>query len=293
MPQSPASTNAANGTASAPRTGGFLRTLDQLDDLQPGEFVECHACHEVYDRADLRTLDITEREHIKCPCGKSGFILRGTNRHHSIAGRRPMLSGTFYPSASELRDYGNRLGLDGIDRLTIEAIDSFPDGWDMTYEDIAAKAGVKVGRVKATLKKLREYDGGALIESEWRYFKRSRRGVIYDLTPLWNALAATVAEDTDARETSDSVVTTGEIDPKTTGEIDPYRPLDVLAFRDLSSNEGERMRSQERNAHVSSHSSKPNFNNGSREGEASTHSAVETFEDVVAEARDRRRRAAA
>lgn len=221
-----------NGTASHIESrSGLLRTVDELWDLRPGEYVQCHdpACGAEYGQHDVYTLDVSDREHVRCVCGKSGFMLRGSKRNQSVAERRPMLSGTFYPSASELRDYGHCLGLDGIDRLTIEAIDSFPSNWDVTYEDIAVKAGIKVGRVKATLKKLREHEGGALIESEWCYFAGRRRGAIYDLTPLWNALAAQAAKDAEERETQDSAVTTGDIRPKTTGEIGPYlKPLEPL-----------------------------------------------------------------
>ena len=246
--------NVIDRTTSGERKGGWIRSADQLDDLRPGEFLRCHSCREEFDRHDAYRLDLTDREHMRCPCGKSGFILGGSKRNQSIAGRRPMLSGLFYPSAMELRTYGKQLGLDGIDRLVVEAIDDFPADWDLTYELIAGKADIKPRRVKDVLKKLRDKK---LIESEHVYFNGNRTGARYNLEPLWNALAEMAAANVNERETDDSVVTTGVERPKTTG-VERPNPLDVLSSRDLSSKERERAGSQERNPRVSSlASSKP------------------------------------
>ena len=228
------SLNTTRGDIASARTRGLIRTFEAIWDMQADQFIECAHCGERFDRLDANRLDISDREDVRCECGRSGFVLRGGAAARSVKQRRPELSGTFYPSASELRTYLTELGLDGIDRLVIEAIDDFPEGWDLTYEKIGKAAAIGPDRVKARIKKLREKK---LIGSEIRYFDGKRCGVMYNLQPLWQELARVVAAAGDPQEPQASEVavldvTTGEKPLKTTGDKTLYQ-LESLSTREL------------------------------------------------------------
>lgn len=140
-----------------------------------------------------------------------------------IQTRRPQLSGQFYPSPIELRLYGNRLGLDFADRAVIEAIDAFPDGWDVTREAIARAADCSVARVKRTLSKLDD----KLIKRKRRFYNGHICGAVYDLTPLWDKLAEIAKSDGSTTTAAHSETqTAARIETQTAAHSEPP-PVDV------------------------------------------------------------------
>ena len=233
MPQTTASNRSANATRSP---SNLVRHLSELEALQPGEWWECPHCQAEFDKHVGLQLDLSEREDVICGCGNSGFILHVSHRKQTVKEKRPMLSGQFYASAVELRVYGRRLGLDVVDRAVIETIDQFPEGWDMTREAIANAADCTLAQVKRSLQKLQGYrgkdaePGRALISVERRYFNGRRTGTIYDLTPLWNALAEEARKDVEPPEVVVSTVTTARMEPETTAPYEPI-PLEVQALK--------------------------------------------------------------